>query len=201
MKIIFFWLMSTSSLITLCATPAHGINRPSNQVKIDYQNIVGERYLALTITRNGKTVRTIKGDVNNVGTFERVNPENLSENGEFVIINQIQSGHVLTPNGAPIYHEIAYCNLISTYSGCIIARETGEFCGGIFSETNKWNNPVYSDFDLHFETPKAQDYAQGRRKLSELPDSSFANLLACDPPNKENADAYRAINDSRLIIP
>lgn len=201
MRSIFFCLLSTSSLITLCATAADGTNGPSNQVKIDYQNIVGERYLALTIIRNGKPVRTIKGDIDNVGTFERESPANLSKNGEFVIINQIQSNHVLKPNGAPIYHEIAYCNLINTYNGCIIARETGEFCGGTFSETNKWDNPVYSDFDLHFETPKAQDYAQGRRKLSELPDSSFANLLACDPPNKENADAYRAINDSRLIIP
>jgi hypothetical protein len=179
-------------------SPTHAANTPNNEVRFHYQNLVGDRYLTLTIIQNGKLVRKLTGDVDNFGTFERESPAKLSKDGRFAVINQIQSGNVSTPDGPSIYHEVAYCNLMNVFSGCIITRETGEFCSGKFSEVSEWKNPVYSDFNLYSETPKAEDYAQGRRQLSEYPDSSFANLLVCDPPNKENANAYRTINESKI---
>ncbi|MBN6149858.1 hypothetical protein JR065_05865 [Xanthomonas sp. AmX2] len=156
------------------------------------------RFGRVTIVHNGRAVRTLLGQQDHDGAFEREKSPRLSPDHRFVFLSQIASAELETPQG-PITQETAYCNLIDTHSGCIIARETGEFCGGEFAAEGQWDNPVYPDFDLMKATPKADDYAKGVRKPADSPETSFENLLACDEVNSNNADAYRSILDKRIF--
>lgn len=170
----------------------------SNGIDFQYDDQVGERYLTLTILRDGKTVRTLRAGIQNGGAFEPDDPPRLSPDNHFVFLSQIESGELETPNG-PVTREVAYCNLVDVYSGCIVARETGQFCGGAFTRDGKWKNPLYPDVNLANKTPRANDYAKGKLRPADSPNASFDNLLACDPPSDDNADAYRTIIEKNLF--
>jgi hypothetical protein len=167
-----------------------------NMVKLEYQNRIGNRYLTLPMIDNGKLIRTLKGDNEKFGTFEYEKSPQFTNDENYVLIHQVLSGTVVMPDDSTRYHEVAYCNLIDTSTGCVVARETGEFCGGSFTVSGNWRNSNYPEFKLSSEQPRAIDYAAGRRQFSESPDNSFANLLACDPPSEKNSDAYRVISGS-----
>lgn len=163
-----------------------------------YSDTVGERYLTLTILHDGKIVRTLHGERERGGAFERESLPRLSPDNNFVYLSQIESAELETPNGA-IISENAYCSLVNVRNGCIVARETGEFCGGTFTSDGKWKNSVYPDFNLAGATPSASAYVEGKLKPSGSPETSFENLLACDPPNNNNADAYRIIAERNIF--
>ncbi len=156
------------------------------------------RFGSVTITHDGQSIRTLLGQEDQDGAFEREKSPRLSPNHRFVFLSQIASAELETPQG-PITQEAAYCNLVDTHSGCIVARETGEFCGGKFTSEGQWDNPVYPNLDLMKATPKADDYAKGVRKPADSPETSFSNLLACDEVNNGNADAYLSILDKRIF--
>ncbi|MDU9393971.1 hypothetical protein [Pseudomonas sp. zfem002] len=84
-------------------------------------------------------------------------------------------------------------------TGCLIARETGEFCGGSFTKEGGWDNPTYPDFDLEAQSPRAWDYAKGRSVPHGGTLASLENLLLCDPPDRENLDAYKAISEKNIF--
>lgn len=164
-----------------------------------YSDPMGKRYLTLTIFRDGNIVRTLRGESQSGGAFERDDPPFLSPDGNFVLLNQIESGDAERPDGSLIYHEVAYCNLVDVRNGCIVARDTGQFCAGTFTEEGKWKNPLYPDVNLANKTPRANDYAKGKLRSADSPVASFDNLLACDPPSDDNADAYRTIVEKNLF--
>lgn len=156
------------------------------------------RFGRVTIVHEGRAVRTLLGQQDQDGAFEREKSPRLSPDHRFVFISQIASAELDTPQG-PITQETAYCNLVDTHSGCIVARETGGFCGGKFTSEGQWDNPVYPDFDLMKAAPKADDYAKGVRKPADSPETSFVNLLVCDEINNSNAGAYRSILNDRIF--
>lgn len=166
---------------------------------IRYGDPVGERYRTLTILSDGKVVRTLGGGNERGGAFERTDPPLVSPNGHFVFLTQVESGEAGTPDGSVMHHEVAYCELVDVRSGCIVARETGEFCGGTFTRGGLWDNPIYPNFNLVTEIPGAEDYLEGRLKFTDSPISSVENLLVCDPPDADNADVYRTILNSKLL--
>ncbi|QJC80889.1 hypothetical protein [Pseudomonas umsongensis] len=161
--------------------------------KLKYSDRIGERYRTFTILRDGKTVRVLRGDVGKGGTFERIDHPILSPDGNIVLLSQIESGEVETSNGSKTYHEVAYCELVDLRNGCIIARETGEFCGGTFSQDGRWENSLYPEFSLTTETPRAKYYADGTQIFADSPAASFDNLLFCDPPDTKNKNDYHII--------
>lgn len=174
---------------THCAKP----EKSSGSKILQYGDPIGEQYRTLTIFDGTKVVRTLRGEVEKGGVFERAEVPVLSPDGNFALLNQIESGEVETSSGAIIHHEVAYCDLLDVRSGCIIAKETGEFCGGTFSSDGKWDNQLYPEFNLAAETPKAKKYVDGMQRFSDSPASSFDNLLLCDPPNINNISDYRIL--------
>lgn len=164
-----------------------------------YGDLVGKRYLTLTIFRDGNIVRTLRGESQRGGAFERDDPPFLSPDGNFVLLSQIESGDAEMSDGTVIYHEVAYCNLIDIRNGCILARDTGQFCGGTFTEDGKWKTPLYPDVNLANKASRSNDYAKGTLRSADSPVASFDNLLACDPPSDDNADAYRTIVENNLF--
>ncbi|WP_460056223.1 hypothetical protein [Pseudomonas sp. S2_D06] len=102
--------------------------KPSHEVVFKYDDPVGELYLKLT-----RNVRTLQGDRLLGRAYERTDPSLASQDGNFVYLSQIESGFVEGSNDSPKYQEVAYCELLDVRSGCIVARETGELCGGSFT--------------------------------------------------------------------
>lgn len=103
------------------------------------------RFGRVTIVHEGRAVRTLLGQQDQDGAFEREKSPRLSPDHRFVFISQIASAELDTPQG-PITQETAYCNLVDTHSGCIVARETGEFCtvkgkAFLYPEPNSRNTP------------------------------------------------------------
>jgi len=168
-------------------------NIDSHVVSFKYDDPMGELFLTLTIIRDGENVRTLHGDEVIGRAYERTDPPLKSLDGNFVYLSQIESGVVETSSNSTKRHEVAYCELLDTRSGCIVARETGEFCGGFFTADGKWENPLYPSFNLASEKPRAIDFVIGKLKPANTPVSSFENLLVCDPLSHNNADNYSAV--------
>ncbi|WP_146041545.1 hypothetical protein [Pseudomonas sp. DP16D-R1] len=187
--LIFF----TSVNIGIAAVQCLNVGRSSCAEIFQYGDPIGARYRTLTILDDTKVVRVLRGEVDNGGVFEQTEVPVLSPDGNFALINQIESGEVEASSGSITHHEVAYCDLLDVRSGCIIAKETGEFCGGTFSSDGKWNNQLYPEFNLAAETPKAKNYVGGLQQFSDSPASSFDNLLFCDPPNINNVSDYRIL--------
>ncbi|VVN45851.1 hypothetical protein [Pseudomonas fluorescens] len=162
----------------------------SRVVDFQYDDPVAGRYSTLTILSGGKVVRILRGGTHNGGTFERQDPPNLSPDGNFVLLSQIESGEVEVSNNTFVPHEVAYCDLVYVHSGCIVARETGEFCGGAFSRDGRWDNSLYPDFNLTAAIPRVSTYAEGKMEITDSPGSSLENLLVCDPPRDVNRKTY-----------
>jgi hypothetical protein len=110
-----------------------------------------------------------------------------------VYLSQLESGVVETSSNSNMRHEVAYCELLDARSGCIVARETGEFCGGFFTADGKWENPLYPSFNLASEKPRAKDFVSEKLKPASTPESSFENLLVCDPLSPDNVDDYSIV--------
>lgn len=163
-----------------------------------YGDPVGERYLTVTLLSDGKVVRTLHAELGSGGAFEREVPPRFSPDGDFVLLNQVESAELETPSG-PVISETAYCSLVGTQNGCIVARETGEFCAGTFTLDGRWANSLYPEFNLAAVTPSARAYVMGKLKPVGSPETSFENLMVCDPPNTKNADEYRTIMEDNIF--
>lgn len=172
---------------------------PSSKITLSYaEPTKNNRFLSVTLLRDGEVVRIISSEEDVGGAFEVEKPTRLSPDKRFLYLTQIESAELETPQGT-VTEDRAYCSLIETKSGCIAARETGEFCAGQFAPDNKWNNSTYPEFDIMTGIVKAEDYASGKRTPVDSPESSFENLLACDPITHDNIDAYRSIINEKLF--
>lgn len=165
-----------------------------------YEENEGHRYAVLKILDSGRLVRLFRGRDDDGGTFEKIEPPHFSEDHKYLLFSQVDSGEVIGPDDLPLYHEVAYCGIVNTRTGCLIARETGEFCGGSFTKEGGWDNPTYPDFDLEAQSPRAWDYAKGRSVPHGGTLASLENLLLCDPPDRENLDAYKAISEKTFSV-
>ena len=169
---------------------------------IQYSAPLEDRYANLTIFNDGKVTRTLSGDQYEEGTFEKVVPHFLSKDLTYLHFTQIASGKVELPDGSSKNHEVVYCGIINTRSGCLISKETGSFCGGSFTEDGKWRMPFSPDFDLERQAPKVEDYyPKGLSIADHKPLSSLENLMKCDPPSTENLDTYNHLINNNSFTP
>lgn len=165
---------------------------------LKYSDPAGDRYLTLQIFRDGNIVRALHGEIERGGAFDYEESPLASSDGHFILINQIESAKLETPNG-PIITNRAYCSIVDVRSGCIVARDTGQFCGGAFTSDGEWKTPVYPDLNLSATAPKAKAFVKGQLRPADSPETSFDNLLACDQPDSDNADAYHTIMEENIF--
>lgn len=160
-----------------------------------YENELGGRYQALALISNGKVLRKLHGVADKGGLFEYERSPVISSDGRYAVVNQVESeGDERGSNS----HEVAYCELIDLMSGCIVARDTGQFCGGEFTDSGEWRTFVFQDLNLLEATPAAEKYVSGRLFFSDSPGDSLANLLVCDPLGEENVKYYKRLADEKL---
>lgn len=130
----------------------------------------------------------------------RVRPDPAtSPDGRYVLVTDVESGEVGMPDGRGSLHERRYCGFIDTRSGCLLARQTGQFCGGQFNDAGAWASPALPDLHPSEVRPTAEDDASGRLSSSDAPDGSLDNLLRCDPPGPGNRNHYGKLIDTGIF--
>ncbi|MFA7895488.1 hypothetical protein [Pseudomonas putida] len=160
-----------------------------------YENELGGRYQALALISNGKVLRKLHGVADKGGLFEYERSPVISSDGRYAVVNQVESESDERGSNS---HEVAYCELIDLMSGCIVARDTGQFCGGEFTDSGEWRTFVFQDLNLLEATPAAEKYVSGRLFFSDSPGDSLGNLLVCDPLGEENVKYYKRLADEKL---
>jgi len=160
-----------------------------------YEGELGDRYQALALVYNGKVLRKLHGVADKGGLFEYERFPVISSDGRYAVVNQVESeGDERGRNS----HEVAYCELIDLRSGCIVARDTGQFCGGEFTDSGEWRTFVFQDLNLLETTPTAEKYVSGRLSFSDSPGDSLGNLLVCDPLDEGNLKYYKRLADEKF---
>lgn len=209
LKMTVSWRMNLLSLIfTLLATLAStedakadggkSVTAGSN-ISIRYDGEQNGRYRNVSVMKQGKLVRRMALGERSYSLFEHDPDPATSPDGRYVLVSDVESGEVGMPDGRGSLHERQYCGFIDTRSGCLFARQTGQFCGGQFNDAGAWVSPALPDLTLSEARPTAEDYASGRLSPSEAPDGSLDNLLRCDPPGPANKDHYRNLIDAGIL--
>lgn len=193
MRIIFFlMLLSVSSWVGAVDGVVKEITLGSGIV-LRYEGEVGGRYKTISIVRNDKVLRRLRGRADGDGVFEFDAHPAYSPDGRYVLINQVESGVVTASDGARYIHEVAYCELVDVTNGCIVARDTGQFCAGEFNKVGGWETSIYPNINLDETTPAAKKYVSGHLMPADSPEASFENLLVCDPVGINNAVDYQVV--------
>lgn len=146
--------------------------------------------------KQGKLVLRMELSERSYSRFEYDRDPATSPDGRYVLVSDVESGEVGMPDGRGSLHERQYCGFIDTRSGCLFARQTGQFCGGHCNDAGAWVSPALSDLTLSEGRPTAEGYASGRLGPSDAPGGSLDNLLRCDPPGPGNRDHYRKLIDA-----
>jgi hypothetical protein len=126
-----------------------------SKVEIIYSNKVGEYFKTVSIRWNGRTIRVLHGSEED-GYYEKDIEPTLSEDENFVLLNKVAAGEVDGPQEESELHEVAYCSIVDVRSGCMIALETGEFCGGEF-DRGSWVSGSKVRLNLTDARPKRKD--------------------------------------------
>lgn len=203
------WRMNLLSLIfTVLATLASTENAKADggksvtagsNISLRYDGEQNGRYRNVSVMKQGKLVRRMALGERSYSLFEHAPDPATSPDGRYVLVSDVESGEVGMPDGRGSLHERPYCGFIDTRSGCLFARQTGQFCGGQFNDAGAWVSPALPNLTISEELPTAEDYASGRLSPSEAPDGSIDNLLRCDPPSPSNRDHYRKLIDAGIF--
>lgn len=177
------------------------IARANAAPTIEYSEPIGDRYAKLTVINGNQVVRKLHGDQHEQGAFEKVTPNFFSSDSKYLIFTQVTSGEVELPDEPPRYHEVTYCGIINTQSGCLITKDTGAFCGGSFTTDGKWRTPFYPDFDLEKMAPKVESYLEEHSLFDNAPLSSLENLMKCDPPSNATVENYKYLLEQKAFDP
>ncbi|MFJ4375262.1 hypothetical protein ACIP1T_21990 [Pseudomonas japonica] len=159
-----------------------------------------DKYLSMKIYHEGALIRELHADFEKGDEFESATVTQYSRSKKYGFFNMINSGCVESEDGSSFYHEVFYCGLVSTRTGCLITIRTGEFCAGSFTDDDKWDNDVVPGFDLIQRSPRAVDFVEKRLVLESSPVSTYENLLMCDPPSKENLQEYEKIKRDTIFL-
>lgn len=170
-----------------------------SNITLQYDGEQNGRYQNVSVIRHGKRVRRLALSERSNALFEHDAHPATSPDGRYVLITDVESGDVTSSDGDRRMHEVAYCGFINTHSGCMVARQTGQFCGGSFNDAGQWVFPGLLPITLAEEGATAEDYASGRRSPSDAPDGSLDNLLRCDPPGPRNRDHYRRLIEAGIF--
>lgn len=170
-----------------------------NNVTLRYDGKQAGRYRSLSLMEHGKLVRRMALGERSNSLFEYDPAPVTSPGGRYVLITELESGELGLPDRRRSEHERQYCAFIDTRSGCLLARQTGQFCAGQFNDAGAWASPALPELILADGRPTAEDYASGRLSPSNAPHSSLDNLLRCDPPGPGNREHYRTLIDAGIF--
>jgi len=195
LSLIFAVLAALASTEDAKADGGKLVNAGGN-ITLRYDGEQNGRYRNVSVMKQGKLVHRMALRERSYSLFEYESDPATSPDGRYVLVSDVESGEVGMPDGRGSLHERQYCGFIDTRSGCLLARQTGQFCGGHFNDAGVWVSPALSDLTLSEGRPTAEDYASGRLSPSDAPDGSLDNLLRCDPPGPGNRDDYRKLIDA-----
>jgi len=170
-----------------------------SNITLRYDGEQSGRYRNLSVMKQGKLVRRLEMSARSHTLFEHNTQPMTSPDGRYVLFTELESGELGFPDGRRSEHERQYCGFIDMLSGCLLARQTGQFCGGQFDDAGAWVSPALPDLTLADGRPTAEDYASGRLSPSDTPDGSLDNLLRCDPPGPGNREHYRKLIDAGIF--
>lgn len=170
-----------------------------SNITLRYDGEQSGRYRNLSVMKQGKLVRRLEMSARSHTLFEHNTQPMTSPDGRYVLFTELESGELGSPDGRRSEHERQYCGFIDMLSGCLLARQTGQFCGGQFDDAGAWVSPALPDLTLADGRPTAEDYASGRLSPSDTPDGSLDNLLRCDPPGPGNREHYRKLIDAGIF--
>ena len=170
----------------------------------------GPGWTRLTVTRpDGSTLpimpdETLGADGGVI--FSTVGANARSRDGRYVVLDVARNGVTETEDGKPSVESRAFCPILDTRTGCVARDDTGAVCAGAWDDKNAvWHsqldsgkNESLSMTTLEKPTAKAVWTQFSQAKSSDIKPFlrvalGFENLLACDPPNAENAGYYAKI--------
>jgi len=195
LSLIFTVLATLASTEDAKSGSGRWVHARSN-ITLRYDGEENGRYRNLSVMKQGKLVRRIALGKRSYSLFEYDPDPATSPDGRYVLVTDVESGEVGLTDGRRSLHERPYCGFIDTRSGCLFARQTGQFCGGQFNDVGAWVSPALPDLHPSEVHPIAEDYASGRLSPSDAPDGSLDNLLRCDPPGPGNRDHYGKLIDA-----
>ncbi|WP_146257473.1 hypothetical protein [Stenotrophomonas maltophilia] len=198
LSLIFTVLATLASTEDAKAGSGKWVHARSN-ITLRYDGEENGRYRNLSVMKQGKLVRRIALGKRSYSLFEYDPDPATSPDGRYVLVTDVESGEVGMPDGRRSLYERQYCGFIDTRSGCLLARQTGQFCGGQFNDAGAWASPALPDLHPSEVRPTAEDYASARLSPSDAPDGSLENLLRCDPPGPVNRDYYRTLIDAGIF--
>jgi len=198
LSLVFTLLASLASPVAAKAGNERWTQAGSD-ITLRYDGEENGRYRNVSVMRHGKLVRRIELSERSYPLFEHDADPATSPDGRYVLVTDVESGEVASPDGDRFMHEVPYCGFMNTRSGCMVARQTGQFCGGSFNDIGNWASPGLPPVTLTEEGATAEDYASGHRSPSDGPDGSLDNLLRCDPPGPRNRDHYRKLIDAGIF--
>lgn len=128
----------------------HAVAQPVQLVhpaalSVEFSIPARDGFRALTFRRGSTVVRTLS-DADAV--YVKDLPLNVAPRGGFLQITQLDNGLAVAGTGERAYHDRAYCLFVSTQSACVVAKESGEFCGGDWKPDDSWVTPDGASIDL-----------------------------------------------------
>lgn len=198
LSLIFTVLATLASTEDAKADSGKLVHAGSN-ITLRYDGEQSGRYRNLSVMKQGRLVRRLEMSARSHSLFEHDTHPMTSPDGRYVLITDVESGEVGLPDGRGSLHERQYCGIIDSQSGCLLARQTGQFCGGQFNDADAWVSPALPNLPPSEARPTAEDYASGRLSPSDAPDGSLDNLLRCDPLGPSNRDHYRKLIDAEIF--
>ncbi|WP_155630530.1 hypothetical protein [Burkholderia territorii] len=144
--------------------------------------------------------------------FDDTYPPAISPTGNYVAIIISRVG-VVEPgrNEKSIVQAKQYCPVLDTRTGCILSNQNGVLCAGEWERhSDRWivrgldDNVSAPMLEYQFEDANAlwKEYSSARsasygysirEAISE--NLGIENIMACDPPNNNNAESYKRISE------
>lgn len=220
---IFFFLLLTLASISAAASEAQSrFEFPGGGALLfsaplganDSANFGPGWRRAVYLSRTGKSIDLLPMEslTSEEGiVYENDFPPRISPTGRYVALDVIRVLMVSSaPGDKPTAQSRQYCPVLDTQTGCIVSMQTGELCGGDWSEGHdSWvvDSKNQDDVDgamLNYDFDSAnvlwQAYLVASKSSarysikSALRDNlGVANMMACEPPSAVNRSAYAQI--------
>ncbi|VVE88357.1 hypothetical protein [Pandoraea bronchicola] len=233
-----FFLLAIILGSTICWAKGNRISFPGNNSLLfssfptdDEKNTFGSGWKIATYkNKNGESWDLFKSDaLTPIGgvLFDDAYPPEVSPSGKYATF-LIQRVGVVDPgpSGQAEAQSREYCPVLETSTGCILSNQTGEVCGGAWSNHgDRWMihgmtedvsasmlHYQFSDANSIWKKFSSADHKVAGNFIQSLVSESLGieNLLACAPPDENNIESYGKIaaefksigniHDAQIII-